>query len=104
MQLQADVSTTEPQVEVITAFDEQDPGHVVFAETADGTVTAIDNTPELQLGTFLERPVTIDTFTWSTSDTVGVLRSINPWFLLLNTSTVKNKINNYGFIRGKLHC
>ncbi len=57
---------------------------------------------DTSLGEFLSRPTLIDTTTWSTSDAVGVLDTMAPWYLFLNNSIIKNKLNNYAFIRGKL--
>lgn len=74
-----------------------------MASNADASVALADSTPDLQLGSFLSRPITIDTFTWSTTDPVGVTREITPWSLYMNTASVKNKLNNYAFFRGKLH-
>jgi len=51
---------------------------------------------------FLKRPVLIYTDAWD--DTVPPLTkyTIKPWELWVNRTSVKNKINNYAFIRGNL--
>ena len=100
--LQSEDDSTQ-MTEVNVSFEETSRGDMTLASNADGTVASVDSTPDLGLGGFLSRPVTIDTFTWGTTDPVGVTRTIKPWQLFLNTSVVKNKINNYAFLRGKLH-
>ncbi len=84
-------------------FQEESAGDLILASNANDSVAIADSTPDLQLGAFLERPITIDTFTWSTTDPVGVTRTLTPWSLFMNTTSVKNKLNNYAFLRGKLH-
>lgn len=84
-------------------FQEETSGEIVLASNADSSVALADATPDLQLGAFLSRPITIDTFSWSTSDPVGVTRTISPWSLFMNTTSVRRKLDNYAFFRGKLH-
>lgn len=54
------------------------------------------------LGAFLGRPTKIDAGVWSTTDLVGSLTFVNPWFAFLNNSVIKNKISNFAYIRGTL--
>lgn len=56
------------------------------------------------LANFLKRPVRISTFTWLESDAIGVRVSqiLTPWFSFFNDSRIKNKLNNYAFIRCNL--
>ncbi len=96
-----DIQASETEVNV--TFEETSKGELDFVSKADNTFAQVDSTPELGLESFLSRPVTIDTFTWSTSNAVGVTNTIAPWQLFMNTSVVKNKLNNYAFLRGKLH-
>ncbi len=94
---------TEVGTHVTTTFQEESVGDVQLADNSTNAVALTDSTPDLQLGSFLARPVAIDSFSWSTTDPVGVTRTILPWKLYLNTTSVKNKLNNYAFLRGKLH-
>jgi hypothetical protein len=57
---------------------------------------------DVSLGSFLSRPTLINTTTWSTSDAIGLIDSIEPWYDFLNNSVIKNKLQNYAFIRGKM--
>lgn len=97
-----DVSETSP-VEGTVTFQEETCGDMMLASNADSNVAMADATPDLQLGSFLGRPITIDTFSWSTADPVGVTRTITPWSLFMNTNSVRRKLDNYAFFRGKLH-
>lgn len=89
--------------ETTATFEETSPGDLYFISNGDPEIAQVDGTPDLNLGGFLSRPVVIDTFTWSTADNVGVTRTIQPWQLYLNSSVVKNKINNFAFMRAKMH-
>ncbi len=52
---------------------------------------------------FLSRPTLIDSRTWTTATANGVLgSSIEPWYQLLNSSVIVNKLKNYAFLRGNL--
>lgn len=55
------------------------------------------------LGSFLSRPVVIDTFTWLESDSTGIKRTVLPWHLFLSNPVISRKIANYAFLRGNLH-
>ncbi|APG78393.1 hypothetical protein 2 [Hubei picorna-like virus 5] len=94
--------TTEVTQEV-AAFVDTDHGELVMASNADDTIASVDATDEATLANFLSRPVTVDTFTWSTTDPVGVRRSLGIWQNLMANSAVKNKLNNFAYIRAKLH-
>jgi hypothetical protein len=52
------------------------------------------------LGNFLSRPVQIYSFTWNESDTVpNYTHTVTPWQAFFNTSYIKNKLDNYSFLR-----
>jgi hypothetical protein len=86
---------------------------VTFIDSSTGQV---DNTPfeysaiassgatlNTSLEHFLRRPTRIDTRTWTTATGNGVLGTvIEPWYLFLNNSVIRNKLNNYAFLRAKL--
>nr|AWK77840.1 polyprotein [Darwin bee virus 5] len=55
------------------------------------------------MGDFLARPVPIWKTTWATGDTPGVVTTIDPWYLFLNNTKVKYKLNNFAWLSGKLH-
>jgi hypothetical protein len=54
------------------------------------------------LGSFLSRPVRINTYTWTQGGGYSPA-AINPWSLYFNTTQIKNKLQNYGKIKCKLH-
>lgn len=86
---------------------------VTFIDSSTGQ---IDNTPftyssiassggtlNTSLEHFLRRPTIIDTRTWTTASPNGILGTIlEPWYLYLNNSVIRNKLNNYAFLRAKL--
>lgn len=55
------------------------------------------------LADFLSRPTKISTFTWTENLGAGNIATIRPWELFFNTSSIKNKLEGFGFIRCKLH-
>jgi len=105
-QLQADVEVS-PQETTnnigTVAFEEASPGETMWSSNADPQIAKVDSTPEIDLSGFLSRPVTIDSTTWSTTDTTGLKYTLKPWYLYMNNAAVKNKLANYAFIRAKLH-
>jgi hypothetical protein len=78
-------------------------GEIIMAGSSVSAVAKIDGTDDLQLGAFLSRPTQIATFTWNMSTPLGTLGVIAPWFLFLNNANIRKKIDNYAFIRGKMH-
>jgi hypothetical protein len=66
-------------------------------------IAEVDSTSEVGLSQFLARPVVIDTTTWTTTDVIGPLKTIAPWQLFMSNAAVSRKLNNYAFLRGKLH-
>ncbi len=93
-------------------------GSVVSSETtafADGlagvSVGTSANTTEFDtsdavvssgLAEFLSRPVRISSFTWNTSDSVGIKATLSPWYLFFNNANIKYKLNNFAFLRCNL--
>lgn len=95
-------STLEMVSQTVTFIDNAE-GEVVMAGSEVNAIAKVDGTADLQLGSFLGRPTSISSFTWTTSDTIGVKATIKPWYLYLNNATIKKKIDNFAFMRGKLH-
>lgn len=90
------------QIEEIVSFIDE--SKVLTGSQAGNHAFSVgDGTIDTELGNFLKRPVRINSFTWLESDTKGIKTTISPWNLWANESTVKNKLNNYSFIRGDLH-
>jgi len=115
-QLQADASFEEGEAVIdreqigdtvvdsqTVTFIDNEGGVFLDAPTSDNTVALVDNTDDLSLGRFLARPTLIDTTTWTTGDVNSVKTTILPWLAFLNNTLIKKKIDNYAFLRGKLH-
>lgn len=88
--------------QTVTFIDNAE-GEVVMAGSEVNAIAKVDGTEDLQLGKFLGRPTAISSFTWTTSDAIGVKTTIKPWYLFLNNANIKKKIDNFAFLRGKLH-
>lgn len=97
---------------VLTGGDTTESGTVEFLDNANGdsyigsintnSVANVDGTSDISLGDFLARPTLINTTTWTTADLIGTKTTITPWYNFLNNTAIKNKIQNYAFLRGKL--
>lgn len=118
LDVQADAATEEPdegsgggavaregfvETSQTTTFQDNAGGEMVTAPVIENVVAVVDGTEDIGLGAFLSRPNLIDSTTWSTSDTSGVKTTMLPWYLYLNSTAVKKKIDNFAFIRAKLH-
>lgn len=66
------------------------------------SVISAGGSSDTSLGSFLSRPTLIASDDWNTSDVVGVLGSIEPWYTFLVNSIISNKLQNYSFLRAKL--
>ncbi|UUV42146.1 MAG: structural protein [Macrobrachium rosenbergii virus 5] len=84
---------------------------VAFSDENAGMVTAMDSSYEptmdaaynadSDLGTYLQRPVEIDTSSWLVGQPYFL--KINPWELWKNNKWVAKKLANYELLRCKLH-
>ncbi len=85
-----------------TQFLDQEGGNkLTFITPSDYYSNEVQH--NVDLSNFLSRPVMIYDSVWNESDSVGTGVQIQPWYLYLNTLSIKNKIQNYLFMRGKLH-
>jgi len=78
-------------------------GESMTAPSPSNPVAMVDGTADLQLGSFLARPTLINATTWTTSDLAGLKTTITPWYAFLNNSVIKKKLDNFAFMRGRLH-
>jgi hypothetical protein len=81
-----------------------------FADENSGTMTtmsapkisySMDSKTSIRMDGFLERPVLIDSYTWTEATTFN--SSVDPWFAFFNNPIIKRKLDNYYLIRCKLH-
>lgn len=57
--------------------------------------------PDLDLASFMSRPLLIDTLTWTYGTSWSA--SFLPWKLFLQNKRVSNRLTNYRFLRGNMH-
>lgn len=113
MQLQSEETSDVPETSSTAGSLEETSETVTFVDNAEGEVimagsevnpiAKVDGTEDLQLGRFLGRPTSISSFTWNTGDAIGVKTTIKPWYLFLNNTNIRKKIDNFAFLRGKMH-
>jgi len=58
---------------------------------------------DAHLSEFLSRPTKIATVTWTENLGAGNIATISPWQLFFQTTSIKNKLEGFGYIRCKLH-
>jgi len=63
----------------------------------------VDAMQKAQLTSFLSRPVRIVSVNWTSSDATGLKTQVYPWEDFFSDSHIKNKLQNFAFIRCKLH-
>lgn len=85
-----------------TGFMDASSGVSVGAPAPETNLDTADAVTSAGLKDFLSRPVRIATFTWNTSDTVGITQTFSPWNLFFNNANIKYKLNNYAFLRANL--
>lgn len=78
-------------------------GEILDLGHNENDVALVDGTPDVTLGQFLGRPTLIKNIAWSMSDVPSVLSSFNPWYEFFNNAKIKKKIDNYAFIKCRLH-
>lgn len=83
-------------------FLDQNPGTLVtISELSDTTMTG-DAQMGIELGDFLKRPVLIHSYSWLESQAPQFITGIKPWYLFLNATPIKKKLDNYAFLHGNL--
>jgi hypothetical protein len=93
---------TELTSEVLT-FVDASAGLIDHIEYVPSTIATASSTLNTSLEKFLSRPTVIDSRTWTTGTGVGVIGTVvKPWFAFMNNTVIKNKLQNYAFIRAKL--
>ncbi len=91
------------QVEELVTFADSSIGDVTDVDYTQSSIASYDATARTDLKSFLSRPTLIDSRSWSTADNTGILGStLEPWYLFLNNTVIKNKLSNYAFLRAKL--
>jgi len=85
------------------SFSDGQVGQIYTVPDSNNPVAEVDSTPDVGLAQFMSRPVVIDSMSWTTADTIGPKQTITPWQLFFANTAVSRKLNNFAFIRGKLH-
>jgi hypothetical protein len=92
----------EEQVEIMNFNDEMPEAPVDYASLLDKTIDE-DEDGTGHLANFLQRPVLIDTFTWTQAAMTNPLTTFYPWDLFLNDTKIRAKVQNFSRYHGKLH-
>jgi hypothetical protein len=84
----------------IEFVDEHQEAPIDIGSYPDPTRTD-DDLDSATFGNYLKRPVRIYTTTWDEGTTLN--QTFNPWALWSSQPQIKQKLNNYGLFRGRLH-
>lgn len=88
--------------EVLT-FVDNSVGDEEKVQYVPNPIASADATSNTDLARFLSRPTLIDARGWTTASSTGYLGAgIEPWYLYLNNSVIKQKLTNYAYLRAKL--
>lgn len=96
------VTTTEGKDETqeIAQFSDGNAG-MITTMASDSACYSMDSQTALPMSGFLERPVLIDSYTWTEGTTFN--STVNPWHAYFNNAIIKRKLDNYFLVRCKLH-
>jgi len=81
------------------SFLETNSSYSVGSTASHPAASIADATLNVDLANFLSRPVKIYSYVWSETDAVGTATSISPWQLFFANNTIKNKLDNYAWLR-----
>lgn len=93
-----DVQSGEETKEQIIKFVDHTPGASV---AIDDQRDLVSRDVSVELADFLSRPALIGDTTWT--EGAALSWAIDPWYAFFNKSYIKKKLDNYAFIRCKLH-
>lgn len=86
-----------------TTFEDASADQQVVAINPFVDIEEDDPMTSADLADFLKRPVRIYEATWDETEPVGEKDTLAPWAMFLSNAAIQKKLDNYGFIRGKLH-
>lgn len=89
-------------ISAITEFVSPKVEETTYDEGATDELREDGHVTETGLEQFLQRPVKIYETTWEVGDALRVYE-IYPWKEYLRDSVIKDKVNNYAYIQGKMH-
>lgn len=100
VEIDTEAGMTESQV---VSFFDQNPGYKMGYDSISDDTMLLGEQPNVELKEFLSRPVLIKTISWSEADTAGLKGSqFYPWHLYFNSTPIKKKLDNYGYINCNL--
>jgi len=96
-------SASTNQQEVTNFVADEDDGEIVDFSIRKNFLMSGNDT-NAALADFLKRPILIHTQTWTEGTALDpATHNFLPWHLWLSTTSAKNKLQNYMFLRGDLH-
>lgn len=93
------VSTKEQNVRFNDAYI----GNTYDTPLGDNPIALVDGSEDIRLGQFLSRPTKVGVFSWNQSTNPGTIATLNVWKLFFNNAQIRKKVDNFAFVRCRLH-
>jgi len=95
--------TQDENVEQNVGFTDA-PNNVISAIPHPMDYLKVDSSQNIELGSFLQRPVQIYQKTWAVGNTIDAATdNFRPWHAFFNKTSIKKKLDNYYMLRCNLH-
>lgn len=96
-------STTDETLEQNVGFTDP-PNNVISSIPHPMAYLKVDSSQNIELGSFLQRPVQIYQKTWAVGNTIDAASdNFRPWHAYFNKTSIKKKLDNYYMVRCNLH-
>jgi len=100
--MEATTTTLTPEISAGNMHFRDEVGSNAYVVTAaEDPTRRLEDTPEMELTKFFERPVKVAEYEWNTG--TALVHTLNPWDAFLSNKRVINRIANYNLLRAKLH-
>lgn len=99
---EASTTTLTPEISASNMhFRDEVGANAYVVDATEDSTRCLEDTPEMELTKFFERPVKIAEYRWATG--TALTETLNPWDEFLSNKRVINRIANYNLLRAKLH-
>jgi len=97
------MTTTDEAMEQNVGFTDP-PNNVISSIPHPMAYLKVDSSQNVELGSFLQRPVQIYQKTWAVGNTIDAAAdNFSPWHAYFNKTSIKKKLDNYYMVRCNLH-
>lgn len=90
----------EPSSTGLVTFDENEDGQQLVIKS-DLYIDQSNQPTNIELAKFLSRPVPIASYSWTIGSSIR--QTFRPWYLFMNQTAIKKRLDNYHLFKGNLH-